>query len=46
MNKVVYDLLDPPLSKDLNPKDHGVDVLPFYVPQSEDDKTLVFESKF
>ena len=46
MNKVVYDLLDPPLSKDLNPKDNGVDVLPFYVPQSEDDKTLVFESKF
>lgn len=46
MNKIVYDLLDPPLSKDLNPKDHGVDVLPFYVPQNEDDKTLVFESKF
>lgn len=46
MNKIVYDLLDPPLSKDLNPKDYGVDVLPWYVPNSEEDKTLVFESKF
>ena len=46
MNKIVYDLVDPPLSKDLNPKDYAVDVLPWYVPSSEDDKTLVFESKF
>ncbi len=46
MNKIVYDLLDPPLSKDLNPKDYGVDMLPWYVPTSEEDKTLVFESKF
>lgn len=34
MNKVVYDVFDTPLSKDMNPKDYGVDVLPFYVPQS------------
>lgn len=46
MNKVVYDLQDQPLSRDLNPKDYGVDVLPFYVPNSPDDKTLVFESRF
>lgn len=34
MNKIVYDVVDPPLSKDLSPSDYGVDLLPFYVPTS------------
>lgn len=47
MKKIVYDAVDSPaLSKDLNPKDFGVDVLPHFVPESETDKTLVFESRF
>jgi hypothetical protein len=48
MNKIVYDVtLDPPpQSKDLNPKDYGVDVLPYYVPTGKTDTTLVFESRF
>lgn len=48
MNKIVYDVtLDPPAqSKDLNPKDYGIDVLPYYVPTGKTDTTLVFESRF
>ena len=48
MNKIVYDVtLDPPpQSKDLDPKEYGVDVLPYYVPTSKADTTLVFESRF
>jgi len=30
----------------LEPKDYGIDVLPFYLPTSKDDTTLVFESRF
>jgi len=30
----------------LDPKDYGIDVLPFYIPNSKDDTTLVFESRF
>lgn len=48
MNKIVYDVtLDPPAqSRDLSPKDYGVDVLPYYVPAGKADTTLVFESRF
>mmetsp|Transcript_13479 Transcript_13479/g.11544 ORF Transcript_13479/g.11544 Transcript_13479/m.11544 type:complete len:495 (+) Transcript_13479:437-1921(+) len=47
MNKVVYDCVDPSYyTKSLNPKDYGMDVLPFYIPGSKDDTTLVFESRF
>jgi hypothetical protein len=35
MNKIVYDIVDVALSKDLNPREYGVDFLPFYVPTSE-----------
>jgi hypothetical protein len=46
LNKIVYDQQDPPLSKAIDPKAHGVDMLPFYVPTSENDTTLVFEARF
>lgn len=46
LNKIVYDQQDPPLSKAIDPKAHGVDLLPFYVPTSENDTTLVFEARF
>ena len=44
MKKIVYDVNgDQPVpSKDVNPKDHGVDVLPYYIPTSGQDTTLVF----
>lgn len=43
MKKIIYDTNDiPALSKDMNPKDYDVDVLPYFVPQSESDNTLVF----
>jgi hypothetical protein len=42
LNKIVYDQQDAPLSKAIDPKTHGVDMLPFYVPTSENDTTLVF----
>lgn len=47
MKKIIYDTNDiPPLTKDMNPKDYEVDVLPYFIPQSESDTTLVFESRF
>lgn len=46
LNRIVYDQQDPPLSKAIDPKTHGVDLLPFYVPTSENDTTLVFEGRF
>ena len=47
MKKIVYDLNDNPApTKDMNPKEYGVDVMPYYLPQSETDTTLVFESRF
>lgn len=33
-------------TKDVNPRDHNVDVLPYYIPQSPQDTTLVFEARF
>ncbi|KAL4508114.1 hypothetical protein ABPG72_021487 [Tetrahymena utriculariae] len=47
INRVVYDCVDQSLyTKDLEPSKYGMDVLPFYIPQSQDDITLVFESRF
>lgn len=35
MKKIVYDLYEcPAATKDMNPKDYGVDVMPLYMPQS------------
>lgn len=43
LKKIVYDLNDNPApTKDFNPKDYGVDVMPYYLPQSETDTVLVF----
>lgn len=43
MKKIIYDLYDNPApTKDTNPKQFGVDVMPYYLPQSETDTTLVF----
>ncbi len=32
--------------KDLDPKEYKVELMPFYIPTSEEDTTLVFESRF
>ncbi len=32
--------------QDLDPKDYDLDVLPYFLPSNEDDKTLIFESRF
>jgi hypothetical protein len=43
MNKIVYDLQDTPAqTKDLDPKTYDVEILPYYLPASENDTTLVF----
>lgn len=43
MKKIVYDLYDTPApTKDISPKDHGIDIMPYYLPQPETDTTLVF----
>lgn len=35
MNKIVYDMMEPsPYTKDINPKDYDIDVLPYYIPNS------------
>jgi hypothetical protein len=35
MKKIVYDLYDnPPPTKDINPKLHNIDVMPYYLPQT------------
>jgi len=34
------------LQKNLNSKDYGMDILPYYIPTSKEDTTLVFESRF
>jgi hypothetical protein len=47
IKKIVYDLNEnPALTKDLNPKNYNIDIMPYYLPQSETDTTLVFESRF
>lgn len=30
----------------MNSKDYGMDVLPYYIPTSKEDTTIVFESRF
>jgi len=42
LNKIVYDQQDQPITKSIDPKSHGVDILPYYLPTSENDTTLVF----
>jgi hypothetical protein len=42
LNKIVYDQQDPPITKNIDPKIHGVDILPYYLPTSDNDTTLVF----
>lgn len=45
MNRVVYDAIDAsPYASTVEPKEG--EVAPFYTPQTEDDYTLVFESRF
>jgi hypothetical protein len=40
---IVYDLGDNPAqSKNMNPKDYDIDVLPYYIPENESDTRLVF----
>ena len=35
INKIVFDLQDTPaLTKDIDPKAHGVEILPYYLPTS------------
>jgi hypothetical protein len=47
LNRVVYDCLDQSFyTKNLNPADYDMDVLPYYMPESKEDTTLVFESRF
>ena len=47
INRVVYDCSDPSVyTKDVDPQQFGIDILPFYIPQSPEDITLVFESRF
>lgn len=47
INRVVFDCSDPsPHTKDIDPSTLGMDVMPFYIPQSTEDITLIFESKF
>ena len=47
LNRIVYDSVDPsPFTKDIDPKQYNIDVMPYYIPQSKEDTTLIFESKF
>lgn len=47
INRVVFDCVDSsPFVKDIDPQALGIDILPFYIPQNQEDITLVFESRF
>ena len=47
LNRIVYDSVDPsPFTKDIDSKQHGLYVMPYYLPLSKDDTTLIFESRF
>jgi hypothetical protein len=47
LNKIVFDLKEPaPMTKDLDPKEYDMDLLPYYLPTGTNDTTLVFESRF
>jgi hypothetical protein len=34
LNKIVYDQNEPALTKAIDPKSHGVDMLPYFIPAS------------
>lgn len=43
LNKIVFDIKEPaPLTKDLDPKEYDMDLLPYYLPSGPNDTTLVF----
>lgn len=47
LNRIVYETKEPlPLTKDTDPAQYGMDLLPYYLPSGPTDTTLVFESKF
>lgn len=46
LNKIVYDQNEPAPTRLQDPKAHGVDLLPYYLPTSEADTTLIFEARF
>ncbi len=47
MNKLVFDSSDQSIyTSHLNPKEYDMDILPYYLPTSPDDNTLIFESRF
>lgn len=47
INRVVYDSITPSFyHKQIDQKDYNLDILPFYIPKSIDDDTLIFESRF
>lgn len=46
LNKVVYDQQEPAPTRTLSPKNYGVDILPYYLPSSTNDTTLIFEARF
>lgn len=47
INQIVYDSKDPsPYHKDIEPSSYELDVLPYYIPKSQEDNILVFESRF
>ncbi len=54
INRMVYDCKDPSpftevtvgVMQGVEPSSLGLDILPYYIPQSRDDALLVFESRF
>ena len=47
INRVVYDCSDPSgFTKDSQLDEFKLDMLPYYIPTSQNDTTLVFESRF
>lgn len=47
MNKLVYDSMDSsPYTQDNEAKLSNFDVLPYYIPTTKEDTTLIFESRF
>jgi len=46
LNKVVYDQQEPAPTRTLSPKNYDVDLLPYYLPSSANDTTLIFEARF
>ena len=46
LNKVVYDQQEPAPTRTQNPKNYDVDLLPYYLPTSQTDTTLIFEARF